>query len=63
MIFRMGRTSMLQMLDDRSRDYQYYTEMGWFESDYFYPTHLGLLGKAAGKLFDKMTPTIRNMIA
>ncbi len=63
MIFRMGRTSMLQMLDDRSRDYRYYTEMGWFESDYFYPTHLGLLKKFAGQLFDKMTPTIRHMIA
>jgi multimeric flavodoxin WrbA len=62
MIFRMGRTSMLQLLDDSSRDYRYYTEKGWFESDYFYPTHLGLLKTAAGKLFDKMTPTIRNMI-
>jgi multimeric flavodoxin WrbA len=62
MIFRMGRTSMVQLLDDRSRDYRYYAEMGWFQSDYYYPTHLGLLKKSAGKLFDKMTPTIRSII-
>jgi hypothetical protein len=27
-------------------------DKGWFESDYFYPTRLGLLKKAAGCLFD-----------
>jgi NAD(P)H-dependent FMN reductase len=52
--FRMGRTSMRLELDASSRDYQYYLEKGWFESDYFYPTHLGLLKKAGGKLFDAM---------
>jgi len=25
---------------------------GWFESDYYYPTHVGPLRAAAGKLFD-----------
>jgi multimeric flavodoxin WrbA len=52
--FRMGRTSMKLELDDSSRDYQYYEEKGWFESDYFYPTRLGPLKKAAGKLFDAL---------
>jgi multimeric flavodoxin WrbA len=52
--FRMGRTSIKLELDDSSRDYQYYREKGWFESDYFYPTHLGPAKKAAGKLFDAM---------
>jgi hypothetical protein len=33
------------------------------ESDYFYPTHLNPLKKAAGKLFDRMAPTIRAMMA
>lgn len=61
--FRMGRTSIKEMLDVRSLDYRYYAEKGWFESDYFYPTNLPLLKKAAGKLFDRMTPTIRNIIA
>jgi multimeric flavodoxin WrbA len=61
--FRMGRTSVIQELDDRSRDYTYYAEKGWFESDYFYPTHLGPLKKAIGNLFDRMAPTIRKMLS
>jgi len=61
--FRMGRSSIRQMLDDTSLDYRYYAKMGWFESDYFYPTQLGPLKKAAGRLFDRITPTIRKMIA
>jgi len=61
--FRMSRSSISQMLDDRSRDYRYYAEKGWFESDYFYPTHLGPLKKVAGMLFDRMAPTIRKMIS
>ena len=61
--FRMGRTTVRQMLDDRSRDYSYYAEKGWFESDYFYPTRLGALKKVAGHLFDSMAPTLRKMLA
>ena len=61
--FRMGRSSIKEKLDNRSRDYTYYEEKGWLESDYFYPTRLGPLKKAAGLLFDRMAPTIRNVIA
>jgi multimeric flavodoxin WrbA len=61
--FRMGRTSIIQELDDRSRDYRYYAEKGWLTSDYFYPIRLGPLKQAAGVLFDRITPTIRRMIA
>jgi len=50
--FRMGRTSMRLELDDNSYDYRHYRDKGWFESDYFYPTHLGVLKKAAGNFFD-----------
>ena len=39
-------------LDDTSYDYRYFKDKGWFESDYFYPTRLGVLKKAAGSLFD-----------
>ncbi len=60
--FRMGRTTIIQTLDDRSQDYRYYAEKGWFESDYFYPTQLSLLKKIGGKLFDRMAPAIRNMM-
>jgi hypothetical protein len=52
--FRMGRTSMELELDERSFDYRYYKDKGWFESDYFYPTRLGALKKVAGRLFDSI---------
>lgn len=52
MAFRMSRTSMRLMLDGRSRDYTYYSDKGWFDSDYYYPTRLGVLKKTAGGLFD-----------
>jgi multimeric flavodoxin WrbA len=54
MIFRMSRTSIKLMLDDSYRDYTYYRDKGWFESDYYYSTRLGVLKKAAGRLFDSL---------
>jgi multimeric flavodoxin WrbA len=62
MIFRMGRTMMSQELDERSHDYRYYVEKGWLESDYFYPTRLGPIKKAAGHLFDSLTPAVRTLL-
>jgi multimeric flavodoxin WrbA len=56
--FRMARTSMGLLLDDSSRDYTYYKKMGWFKSDYYYPTRLGPLKKAAGSLFDSIARSI-----
>lgn len=54
MAFRMGRTSVKQMLAENKRDYVYFRDRGWFESDYYYPTRLGPLKKAVGKFFDWM---------
>jgi hypothetical protein len=54
MFFRMGRTRMRLMLDDSYRDYRYYVDKGWFDSDFYYPTRLGVLKKGAGKFFDWM---------
>jgi len=54
MIFRMGRTITRLELDDSSRDYTYYVDKGWLDSDYFNPTHLGVLKKGAGKHFDSV---------
>ncbi len=54
MAFRMVRTSMKLLLDDSYRDYAYFTDKGWFESEYYYPTRLGPLKKAAGSLFDSL---------
>jgi len=63
MVFRIARSSIRQAHDDGSRDYKYYTEQGWFESDYYYPTRLGPLKKVAGMLIDSMAPALRNMLA
>jgi multimeric flavodoxin WrbA len=52
--FRMARTSIkLELADDRP-DHAYYRDHGWLESDYFYPTKLGPLKRAAGAAFDRM---------
>ncbi len=56
--FRMARTGIMRELDERSRDYTFYSERGWFESDYYYPTHLGLLKRGAGHLFDGVAALI-----
>jgi hypothetical protein len=58
MVFRMGRTKMRLELDDNSRDYTYYAEKGWFESDYYYPTRVGMLMKGAGKFFDAVSASM-----
>jgi len=54
MAFRMSRTSMKLMLNDNYRDYTYFTDKDWFESEYYYPTHLGPAKKLAGSLFDSL---------
>lgn len=52
--FRMARTSIkLELADDR-RDHAYYRDHGWFDSDYYYPTKLGPLKRAAGAAFDRI---------
>lgn len=63
MLFRISRTTMNRMLNDSNQDYRYYREKGWFKSEYYYPARLGLLKKAAGKLFDSLAPTFMKMIA
>lgn len=52
MIYRMSRTSMHMMLDENYRDYTYFTEKGWFQSDYYYPVKLNPLKKMMGRFFD-----------
>ncbi len=50
--FRMGRTNVAIELDERSLDYRYYRDRGWFDSDYWYPTHLGAAKGTVGRLLD-----------
>jgi multimeric flavodoxin WrbA len=52
MMFRMGRTGIKAGVGEDKCDHMYYRDQGWFESDYYYPTHLGPFKKAAGVLFD-----------
>ncbi|KUO74409.1 MAG: NADPH-dependent FMN reductase [Clostridia bacterium BRH_c25] len=52
MLFRMSRTSIRLILDEKFRDYRYYKEKGWFESDYYYDASLGFIKKSAGRFFD-----------
>ncbi len=54
MMFRMARTSIHKMLNESWRDYTYFMEKGWFESDYFYPVKLNPVKKLSGKIFDKL---------
>ena len=54
-IFRMARTQMRLMLDDSFCDYRYYQDKGWFDSDFYYPTRLGILKKGAGKFLDALS--------
>jgi multimeric flavodoxin WrbA len=62
MFFSVGRTTIKQKADPASIDYKYYTNRGWLESDYYYPTHLGVLKKAVGHVMDTMMTTIHNML-
>jgi multimeric flavodoxin WrbA len=52
MIFRMTRTGLKLMAGEEMRDFVYYRDKGLFESDYYYPTHLGPFKRAAGAFFD-----------
>lgn len=52
LIFSMARSSMSVTLDDSSRDYRYYSERGWFKSDYYTAVRLGFLKKILLRLFD-----------
>lgn len=52
MLYRMSRTGIKKMLDENYRDYSYFNEKGWFESDYYYPVHLSLFKRTMGRLFD-----------
>jgi hypothetical protein len=52
--FRMARTSIrMEQAADRP-DPTSYREHGWFDADYYYPTKLGPVKRAAGAAFDRI---------
>jgi len=52
MMFRMSRTGFRTKASKADRDYTYFRDQGWFESNYYYPTHLNPFKRAAGAIFD-----------
>ena len=52
LLFRVSRTTLKLFEDLKLRDYHYYKEKGWFESDYYHKASLGPIKKVAGHLFD-----------
>ncbi len=52
MMFRITRTSIMVIQNEKFRDYRYFEQKGWFESDYYYDTQLGFIKKMAGCFFD-----------
>jgi hypothetical protein len=52
--FRMARTSIRMEQTATRPDPVYYRDHGWFDSDYYYPTRLGPLKRAAGVVFDRI---------
>lgn len=54
MIFRIGRSAIKRELNNDYRDYSYYKEMGWFESNFYYPVKLNPVMRLLGKMFDRM---------
>lgn len=58
-IFRMTRSSMKYSDEALPADKKYYSDMGWFESNYYTSIKIGLIKRVFGALIDKM---IKNMI-
>lgn len=51
-LFRYARSSIRTELDERSLDFVYYRDNGWFESDYYYPVRLGAVKRTLGRWLD-----------
>ncbi|HYE11555.1 MAG TPA: NAD(P)H-dependent oxidoreductase [Patescibacteria group bacterium] len=50
--FRLSRTGIKLIQDENFRDYCYYKEKGWFDSEYYHDVSLGLIKKIVGRFFD-----------
>ncbi|OFX84154.1 MAG: NADPH-dependent FMN reductase [Bacteroidetes bacterium GWF2_33_16] len=52
MIFRLSRNGISKNLNETFKDYIYFKEKGWFESDFYYPVDLSFPKKIVGLMFD-----------
>lgn len=53
LIFRLNRSGKPFVKETMPRDYQYFKERGWLESDYFYKVELNMIYWILGSLVDK----------
>lgn len=53
-MFRLGRTG-IRLNAQGLRDWDYYRDQGWFESDYYYPVRLGITKRTLGTFLDWFT--------
>jgi multimeric flavodoxin WrbA len=60
--FRMSRTMIMQT-NPEWIDHRYFADKGWFESDYYYPTRLGVLKRAIGSMAERMAPMVQKLFA
>jgi len=52
--FRMGQAAVRLECSKTDRDYTYYRERGWLDSEYFYPARFGLLKRVWGRLLARL---------
>lgn len=52
LLFRISRSNIMTILDEKYFDYRYYKQKGWFESDYYYNVSLGFIKKLTGRFFE-----------
>lgn len=50
----MAHSGIKREINEDFRDSNFYKEVGWFESDYYYPVKLNPLKVLIGKLSDKI---------
>ena len=62
-MFNTSRNMVKQKADSKSLDYRYYADMGWLESEYYYPAHLSPLKKVTGRLFGSITTVMKYMMS
>ncbi|MBI9108277.1 MAG: flavodoxin family protein [Spirochaetales bacterium] len=54
LMFRLGRTRIKMMLDESYRDFIFYRDKGWFESEFYYPVKITFVKKIFGDAIDSV---------
>jgi multimeric flavodoxin WrbA len=63
-MFRIFRTRIKYMLNSKFRDYAFYRNQGWFETDFYFPVKFGFFRKILGRICDRITTqTLKNKVS